>query len=926
MPRPCGRTAADRPTLLQASNTCCPPDHWRSNNGCAPCPKFNGTVCAGHGQCNSVGACTCDTGYTGDLCNVTCTGNIPASGPFTAVCSGHGLCQDPSGACVCETGWALVTCAAECPGGAGRVCSGHGACDHATAQCVCHNDNARGHFANVLRQDCSECVPGYFGALCNTTCQADPQGQTCSGHGACVLPDANALPQCQCFASDLQGHWNGSTCGDCQPGYYGPLCRQQCKGGACNPCSGHGACSDGVNGTGFCACASAVWSQEVHCNDCVAGRYGADCLGRCPGHHLLCFGHGACSQGVMGTGACTCDPDGHWDARLSCADCTTGYWGELCTRVCPGTLVENTCNVQAHADNLCEDGVNGTGACRCAANLYLGPQCQYLCPYSAGAGGAWAGCSGHGTCALVAGTNTTQCTCDARWTGAECAACAYGFAGSSCAIACAANAAGEICSGASQGTARGGRNATECFCECRPGWAGAACDVPCKGGVQTPCSGNGLCDAETGLCTCTATAAGGFWAGEACDVCQTGYIGADCKLKCPANATAHVCSGHGTCHVSADTGAAVCICDRYCGTACDQQDLGDTCRCPESYRYGVGCVNNCPGTTAGSPPQPCSGHGVCENMRTAIVGQCYCAVGYRGAGCMDVCPGIIDANTSSPRVCAGHGTCDYTAGAATALACACAPGYWGADCAGRCPPDPQNPCSGHGSCGLADGLCSCEAAWKGAACDQPCPETPAGLVCNGAARGTCVLDNATLTAACVCARGATEGYWAGRACADCLSGWSGADCTVPCVNGNTSGHLCACFEGWWGPSCTQECPGGANYSCSTHGTCDIASGLCACDASWFTDSCAVNCTPANCRVVAPELEFPMCSAGGNCVVCCSVLACGAPVRLHARLGLPSVLGGRAGPVQCFVILKVQGDRQCVQRGVSHTAVPCGCAF
>lgn len=53
------------------------------------------------------------------------------------------------------------------------------------------------------------------------------------------------------------------------------------------------------------------------------------------------------------------------------------------------------------------------------------------------------------------------------------------------------------------------RNVVGSECACANGWWGSACDNPCPGmdastGEGTPCNGNGICDVETGECTCDA--------------------------------------------------------------------------------------------------------------------------------------------------------------------------------------------------------------------------------------------------------------------------------------------------------------------------------------------------------------------------------------------------------------------------------------
>ena len=98
------------------------------------CPRFNGTVCAGHGTCNAAGICECEAGYARADCSVA--DFCPKD------CSGHGTCKrrargrsaselDTPGTCMCDATRAGVACDEYIPHlqcEALSFCSGHGEC------------------------------------------------------------------------------------------------------------------------------------------------------------------------------------------------------------------------------------------------------------------------------------------------------------------------------------------------------------------------------------------------------------------------------------------------------------------------------------------------------------------------------------------------------------------------------------------------------------------------------------------------------------------------------------------------------------------------------------------------------------------------------------------------------------------------------
>ncbi|XP_071082135.1 stabilin-2-like isoform X1 [Haliotis cracherodii] len=93
----------------------------------------------------------------------------------------------------------------------------------------------------------------------------------------------------------------------CCSGYWGPQC-EECPGGADNVCSGHGLCSEGIDGIGTCDC-DENFTGTV-CELCTNNTlYGPNCTEECQ------CGNGTCNNGVFGDGSC---------------DCFSGFTGDYC--------------------------------------------------------------------------------------------------------------------------------------------------------------------------------------------------------------------------------------------------------------------------------------------------------------------------------------------------------------------------------------------------------------------------------------------------------------------------------------------------------------------------------------------------------------------------------------------------------------------
>ena len=84
-----------------------------------------------------------------------------------------------------------------------------------TARCV----------GNFQGPDCSQCMPGFAGTMCNISIILNELPCNCSGNGQCL---------------------DGLTC-DCDPGFTGEFCQTNINDCVGVNCSGNGVCLDGVN-------------------------------------------------------------------------------------------------------------------------------------------------------------------------------------------------------------------------------------------------------------------------------------------------------------------------------------------------------------------------------------------------------------------------------------------------------------------------------------------------------------------------------------------------------------------------------------------------------------------------------------------------------------------------------------------------------
>ncbi|XP_061430314.1 stabilin-2-like [Lethenteron reissneri] len=180
---------------------------------------------------------------------------------------------------------------------------------------------------------------------------------------------------------------------DCCEGFFGPPCaacpgQVEAAGEGGGACGGHGICSDGLNGTGACACQEGYTGRA--CQQCEPGKFGHSCLQDC-----ACV-NGRCRDGEQGDGSC---------------GCAVGWRGIRCDE----RIKDDLCNKTCHSSANCVAGaaVGGVPSCVCAAGFTgNGSDCTAVNACERDNGG----------CSVFASCTRTQpglriCTCMQGFTG-----------------------------------------------------------------------------------------------------------------------------------------------------------------------------------------------------------------------------------------------------------------------------------------------------------------------------------------------------------------------------------------------------------------------------------------------------------------------------------------------------------------------------
>ena len=385
---------------------------WRGESCDIPCPGVleTGKGCYGHGICNvdfdtREATCDCNQKYRGDSCQYECPGEIVA-------CSGHGICNDV-GVCSCESLYEGPSCNCSGP----ISCSNRGVCNNGICKC---DGNFGGSF-------CQKCKDNFWGTECNFFC--DPSGPFieknrigCNDNGRCTVVNQGTINEeiaCTCNVNEKTVYNDGAInvyrsqysvndyCAACEPGYFPSIeifeehssslvskgihveCQVFCTGatcnniGACNPDYGIPgellcSCPDNVNDESFCTACDDNWYPatmqlpsactkyclaETSCNGngvcnedgncvCNEGYTGTECEINCQSEDgTECGGHGKCVTTMLqlvlehelepGTRySCECDPQDDYSEEERLEDDELSdppkkeYFGEKCESYC----------------------------------------------------------------------------------------------------------------------------------------------------------------------------------------------------------------------------------------------------------------------------------------------------------------------------------------------------------------------------------------------------------------------------------------------------------------------------------------------------------------------------------------------------------------------------------------------------------------
>uniref|UniRef100_A0A673BK44 Stabilin 2 n=1 Tax=Sphaeramia orbicularis TaxID=375764 RepID=A0A673BK44_9TELE len=352
----------------------------------------NVQFCHAHAVCDfseTPTRCVCKPGFNGD--GITCVESDPCAPPLRGGCSVNAKCIKTgvgTHTCQCLSGWRED----------GDDCQPINNCD-SPDNGGCH-PNATCIYVGPGQSDCS-CKSGYKGN--GRDCEAINQCVTLSGgchylvstQYSYYLTQLNQINRIQklwswflsntmLFLQSLDGKLIKSLfIHKCCAGFFGEHC-EPCPGPKGQPCFGNGACSDGINGTGVCGCFQGF--NGTACETCQSGKYGVHCDQGCK------CKNGRCNEGLKGDGTCECD---------------VGWRGILCDEtllLCCHVPCQHNHNLEALPSGL---------QCLCAAGFEgNGTFCQAKDPC------AWdnGGCSLYAVCKRTR-PGQRQCVCNSGYTG-----------------------------------------------------------------------------------------------------------------------------------------------------------------------------------------------------------------------------------------------------------------------------------------------------------------------------------------------------------------------------------------------------------------------------------------------------------------------------------------------------------------------------
>uniref|UniRef100_A0A8B9ZPZ5 Sushi, nidogen and EGF like domains 1 n=1 Tax=Anas zonorhyncha TaxID=75864 RepID=A0A8B9ZPZ5_9AVES len=544
-------------------------------------------VCQNGGTCqeaNGTAACVCQPGYAGGDCETEV--NECESSP----CLNGGHCVDlvDNYTCVCLEPFVGQRCETGGPRVPGAClsspCQNGGSCLELEQGYACDCQEGYGGQDCQLSEGCEcrnggsclegnvticQCLPGYFGLLCEfevtaTPCNVNtqcPDGGYCMEYGGsylCVCHTDYGTNHTVPSPCDSEPCLNGGSCEaqddsytcECPPGFLGKHC-ERARPRLCStaPCRNGGTCkeSDG----------------EYHCS----------CPYRFTGRHCEIGKPDPCASGPCQNGG-TCF---HYIGKYKC-DCAPGYAGRHC-EIVPSPCFLSPCENGA----TCED-LGGDFVCTCPVG-YTGKHCQTEID-----------------CGVPSAVKHAQASFNSTTVGSLAEyRCELGYALSQHNSPRVCRSQGvwsdppecdEIDECRSQPCLNGGQckdRIAEFLCVCEPGYVGHHCELEVDECQSEPCKNGGTCRDLPGSFVC---------------FCPEGFVGIQCEEEVDA------CES-GPCQNGGE-------CEGYRGSY--------LCVCPEGF-FGYHCE------TASDPcfSSPCGSRGYC--LPSNGTHSCTCKVSYTGKSC-----------------------------------------------------------------------------------------------------------------------------------------------------------------------------------------------------------------------------------------------------------------------------------------------------